>query len=374
MRTTLRWVLLLGCVGFVALYILQYSIALAVTPLIAGVGLLAGLVIAKWLPWSWYGRQFAAGVRAGTLACGLAAAGVLLSLVGTGTHAVQSLADHSHTPVVDIAPLVITLGAAGWFLPYLLLSAFFALVGILVAGFVAQIMGWSKSVSTARVITAAHTAASTMLRNPTWGPTSNSVPSVGGYWNSVIPSAGPASQPGLQATGTSGGRVSATHAPMSGGRSAQRWSRNDDVLAFPSEQSAASSRFATLAPLSPLDFEDAEPLAPLAEIPEVPEIPEPPQRHRKSSARPVHDSMTDDLRSALERWDSNPLLSGELAMATESEPESVEPKKAAATKTTTTKPKVPAKRQPKASAYLNSAPPAAPRRNRKKQQTRDWLC
>jgi hypothetical protein len=77
--------------------------------------------------------------------------------------------------------------------------------------------------------------------------------------------------------------------------------------------------------------------------------------------------MTDDLRSALERWDSDP------------EPEAADPddaaKKDASTKRSSApKSKTPAKRKPKASAYLNSSPPATPRRNRKKQDTRDWLC
>ena len=123
MRTIRRPVILLGCIGFIALYILQYGVALAVTPLLLVMGVLVGLVVAKWLPWRWYGRQFAAGVRAGVVACGLSAAGVLLSLVGTGPHNVAALAARSHLLGIDLGRFVPVLGSAGWFIPYLLLTA-----------------------------------------------------------------------------------------------------------------------------------------------------------------------------------------------------------------------------------------------------------
>ena len=204
MRTIRRPVILLGCIGFIALYILQYGVALAVTPLLLVMGVLVGLVVAKWLPWRWYGRQFAAGVRAGVVACGLSAAGALLSLVGTGPHNVAALAARSHLLGIDLGRFVPVLGSAGWFIPYLLLTAFFTLGGVLLAGVVTQIVGWSKSVRTVRVIRQAHNAASSLHRSQTWAPASNSVPSVGAYWNSALPSAGPASLPGLLATGAMG--------------------------------------------------------------------------------------------------------------------------------------------------------------------------
>src|SRR6185312_11576323 len=133
MRTIRRTIILLGCAGFIALYLLQLRVALAAAPLLLVVGALTGLAVAKWLPWAWYGRQFAAGVRGGVVACGLAAAGVLLSLVGGKTPQVTAIAAESQLPGLNLAGIVTSLGGAGWFTPYLLLTACFALGGVLLA-------------------------------------------------------------------------------------------------------------------------------------------------------------------------------------------------------------------------------------------------
>ena len=134
-----------------------------------------------------------------------------------------------------------------------------------------------------------------------------------------------------------------------------------------------------LAPLPPQDVEESEPLAPLP-------TPEPiPPRRSNSGAYPVQFAMTDDLRDALDRWDSNPenpeaeQPEDNRPEATQAEPVSDDVaaalgKTSATKKTPTSRAKTPSKRTPKASAYLNSEPPAAPRRSRKKQDTRDWLC
>ncbi len=367
MRTTLRSILLLGCAGFIVLYVLQYSVALAVTPLILLVSACAGLLTAKWLPWAWYGRQFAAGVRAGILACGLSAAGVLLSLVGTGPHTVSGIADRSRLLGIDFSGLVTSLGTAGWFMPYFLLTAFFALAGVLLSGIVTQVLGWSKSVATVRVITAAHNAASTLHRPQTWAPASNSAPSIGGYWNSVLPSAGQISQPGLLAVGAnapvskaSAGRIAPSNDIVSHTRGA-----HDDLL---------DQQPVYLAPLPYFDFDELDSPLPLPEplpeplpIPASKPAPEPiPARRTKSGAQPMFQGMTEDIRQALDRWDATPIP--------EPDVESETPKKSAAKPTPSSKAKVPSKRTPAPSAYLNSEPAAAPRRSRKKQQTRDWLC
>lgn len=361
MRTTRRTIILLGCIGFVTLYILQYKAALAVTPLILVVGALAGLAVAKWLPWTWYGRQFVAGARAGVVACGLSAAGVLLSLVGAGSSSIATLAERSRLPGIDLKSFVIGLGALGWFTTYLLLTAFFTVGGVLFAGVVAQVFGWSKSVRTVRVIREAHNSASLLHRTQTWGPASNSAPPLAGYWQSVIPSADPVSLPGLLATGTMGttgttGHPSASHTPFSTHGPARAKGMQD----APFEQAPAY-----LAPLPSLDFDESVPLAPL------PAAPEPiPPRRSTSGVQPVQFAMTDDLRNALDHWeiDSEPLVTETDEGATE------EPSPATNKKPTVSKAKTPSKRQPKASAYLNSEPPAPPRHARKKQDTRDWLC
>lgn len=380
MRTIRRTVILLGCAGFIALYLLQLHVALAAAPLLLVVGALTGLAVAKWLPWSWYGRQFAAGVRGGAVACGLAAAGVLLSLVGGKTPQVPAIAAESQLPGLNLAGIVTSLGGAGWFTPYLLLTACFALGGVVLAGIVARIASWNKSQRTVRVIREAHNSASLLHRNQTWAPASNSIPSVGGYWNSVLPVADPVSHPGLMAAGAtplavvnghpSGGYPAPMHTPASGGSPARMRSSQGqrDVRA---DQGAAY-----LAPLPPIAFEINEPLESITPPPMLSDSPEPiPPRRSYSGAQPIPTAMSDDLRKALDHWDDEPTPADTDASDTAdtADTETTTTKKTAA-KGTAAKPKAPAKRQPKASAYLNSEPAAAPRRNRKKQNTRDWLC
>ena len=130
------------------------------------------------------------------------------------------------------------------------------------------------------------------------------------------------------------------------------------------------SQVGYLPPLPSLDFDAPAPMAPL------PVTPDPiPARRSNSGAQPVQFAMTDDLRNALDRWDSDPASGIPASGDPESEGEPVAPKKSAATReTTASKARTPTKRQPKHSAYLNSDTPAVPRRSRKKQQTRDWLC
>jgi hypothetical protein len=367
MRTIRRTVIILGCVGFIALYLLQLRAALAVTPLLLVIGALTGLAIAKWLPWSWYGRQFAAGVRGGAVACGLAAAGVLLSLIGGKAPQVEVIAAASHLPGFSLSGLVTGLGAAGWFIPYLLLTAFFALGGVLLAGFLAQIAGWNKSHRTVHVIREAHNSAALLHRNQTWGPASNSIPSVGGYWNSVLPSSGPVSHPGLLAAGVaSSPAASAGHAPVSfppiSGRSP---TPQDGARGM--RQSYGEQQPYYLAPLPSLDFEMTETVDPAVPAQEPVDTSEPiPPRRSYSGAQPIASAMTDDLRSALDHLGDEPTSDD----ANEASPT---PRKTPA-KGSPAKPRTPSKRQPKASAYLNSDPSPAPRRSRKKQNTRDWLC
>lgn len=363
MRTIRRTVILLGCIGCISLFALQGSLALAVTPLIAVVGAITGLVVAKWLPWAWYGRQFMAGVRAGIAACGLAAAGVLLSLIGGGAPSIATLAARSHLPGFNLAELVSGFGAFGWFVPYVIFTAFFTVGGIFASGVVAQVIGWSKSVRTVRVIREAHNSASLLHRSQTWGPAQSSVPSVGGYWNSILPSAGPVSHPGPLVPGTMGtaGYSSGGYLPVSAGARSRARGMQD-------AQSEQAPDYLT--PLAPVEFDAPAPLTP------VPMASEPiPPRRSDSGAHPVQFAMTDDLRNALDRWGSDPTHLDPDIPDLESGEDAEEPKKTAATKkSATSRAKTPTKRQPKASAYLNSEPPAAPRRSRKKQDTRDWLC
>jgi hypothetical protein len=70
-------------------------------------------------------------------------------------------------------------------------------------------------------------------------------------------------------------------------------------------------------------------------------------KRKTSRARPVDSQLTDEVRKALASW-------------AEQNPDEAEAAKAGA-------------RVPVSSSYLNSDAPA-PKRNRKKNATRDWIC
>ncbi len=66
MRTIQRVGIITGSLGIVVLFVAQFAVALGVVWGVVGVGLAAGLAMAKWLPREWYGRQFEGGLRAGS--------------------------------------------------------------------------------------------------------------------------------------------------------------------------------------------------------------------------------------------------------------------------------------------------------------------
>jgi hypothetical protein len=306
MRTILRTGILLGVIGFVALFALQQLIALAVAPALILVGMLAGLSAAKWLEWSWFGRQFRAGAFTGFYACTFAGAGALLSLLTAGSQDVQALAARSHVAGFSLAPLVqrlAFLSSTGVDVLLLLLSGF---VGILAAGLVAQFFAWSKNSRTVQVVTQAHAAAEPLTRRDSFVPAPSSTPAGGSLWPT------PRSQPGVAAAPSTPGMGWAS--PGARGLQQGAW----QAEAHPSAAGAPASKVAT-----------------------------PPPRHNAPSPPPDGDQQTDRRLSEAER-------DALAAWARETE----EPKPAR-------------KRQPKTSAYLNGPPP---KRSRKKQDTRDWLC
>jgi hypothetical protein len=137
--------LVVGGVGTVLLFIAQLKTGLAALPLVVLVGLVAGLSVAKWLPRAWFGRQFEAGVRAGTLACGMAIVGLLVSLMLYGQHAVAPLANTSRLLGLDLGPAVRLLGFAGWAGAALLLAVVAFAIGTPLAAVAALLGGWDKN-------------------------------------------------------------------------------------------------------------------------------------------------------------------------------------------------------------------------------------
>lgn len=394
MRTLLRVGGIVGGLGFVALYALQPGIALAVAAGIPCIGLLAGLGAAKWLPREWYGRQFQAGLRAGALASGVAALGALLSLLVLGPRDTLRLATASHIAGFTLAPAVRTLQVLTWVGVDVLLVLAATAVGCGLAAIASQIVGWSKSAEAIRVVQQARLAAQALNRDDAWLPLSTGAPLPGQPIHAAAllqqlgvpvlgaPSTGmtgmtgmtgaPAlsSMPGpISASGMTGG-LSATGAmpasgitPGLGLTPPLTFTPASGSPIIPFAQPAPASR-PSVSPASPAASGSASAEAELANATE-PALPTAPardassgqgakqqgRRRSPSSRRRADQELTQAMRDALAAWASEN-ADGEARTVGDQD----------------------ASRTPASSAYLNSAAPAAPKRSRKKQDTRDWLC
>jgi hypothetical protein len=164
-----------GAVGFALLYLGQLQSGLGGLALLTLVALLAGLGVAKWLPRSWYGRQLEAGARAGAIACGLAASGLLLSLSLAGIHSIPALARQSHLLGLNLGAPVRALGVVGWLGAGLALSLAGVALGTAGATVVALVASWGKNRRALEVVERAREAAQRSGRlfgegSPSGGP------------------------------------------------------------------------------------------------------------------------------------------------------------------------------------------------------------
>lgn len=326
MRTVTRTGVTLSVVAALTLYGLQLIAGLMVTLGIIAIGALAGLSVAKWLERDWYGRQLDAGARAGAISCGVAGLSSALYLLGQGPGSVVALAARSHLLGLSLAPLALALrplGVAGVDVVAVLVAS---LLGVAVAALTAQIFGWGKDKRSLRVIAQARLAAQSQqygeLGAQTTGsgvrPASPSVHLYGRTSGTGAPSA------------TNGPRVRRTAAPLPDADTSEA------PLTFNSWDDPAGGVGQEAKPRPP-----AKPARPAAQSPKP---------LGSANARSADQAISEDERAALLAW--------EAALADESQPGATT-------------------RQSKASAFLNEPTgetASAPRRNRKKQQTRDWLC
>jgi hypothetical protein len=159
MRTILRVGITIGGIAFVTLYALQSAIALAVAPGIIVAGVCAGLGTAKWLERPWFGRQFAAGLRTGIIAVGMAGVGALLALLTQGPHSIDQLAERSHLYPVDLGPAIAGVSSVGWIGADILLISLAVAAGIAASVVIAQVGAWTKSHRAIQVVAQARLAA-----------------------------------------------------------------------------------------------------------------------------------------------------------------------------------------------------------------------
>src|SRR5690349_20856695 len=178
MRAILRVGLGVGAAGFLALFALALAAALVVLPGLLVAGVIAGLAMAKWLPWAWYGRQPAASLRAGAIAAALAATGALIALLGFAPRDTTALAARSHLLTFDLSPVVARFAGLGWLgLDVLgVLLCGLAAVGLAVA--VTQLFAWSKSARAVRIVNQERALAQALQRGETWEPVTSSLPAL----------------------------------------------------------------------------------------------------------------------------------------------------------------------------------------------------
>lgn len=355
MRTIIRAGAVVGGVWFVALFALQSTVALVVLAGVAVAGVCSGLAIAKWLERGWYGRQLQAGLRAGAIASGAAGLASLVALLVMGPHDVKSLAARSHALGLNLGGIAHTLGFMG--------SIGVDVVGVLLAvalgaglsGVTAQIFAWSKSAKAVRIVAQARLAAQATRQDDDRAPYTTSGPAMRGQpvhaavllnqmatgaYGIAAPlsqsRAGAAAEP-LFPAASSMPRLSADYAPPSTPAATPAPPSTPPARRTAAPAPTPTAASPTRTPVTPQVAATDETLADL--FPGANDAPTP---RKDSRARPASADLNDAMREALAAW------------ADDNDDD-------------------PAERAAKKSAFLNTGTPA-PKRGRRKNDTRDWLC
>jgi len=318
MRSILRVGAPAAVLGCISMYVTAHAAGLVVALALIALGIVTGLAMAKWLEWSWFGRQLEAGFKVGITTCIPAGLVALVALLLQGPHDLAQLANMSHVGSLSVERVVTGLGFGGWITADILGVVLAIALGVGASTITTVFAAWSKSARTVHKVTQAHEAAQT-LRRGTWGP-----------------------------------------APTS------------QVPAFPSSLSAGSAWQGLSSPSLPLPSSatpwaspsrpSAPPVATAAKNGSAP--------HPNPTQPPANTPTTDEelraaMREALAMWGEE---SGETAAV--SAEASVSDGDESPDAEAADQPTVRRKRNPKASQFLNDAK----KKGRKKTDTRDWLC
>lgn len=311
MRIVTRIGVTLSVVAALALYGVQYVAGLVAMLGVVVIGVLAGLGVAKWLERAWYGRQLEAGARAGAIACGVAGLSSALYLLGSSPTSMTVLADRSQLLGSSFVSLVLSLSPIGPVGAIIACAVVSTLLGVAASAITAQVFGVGKDKHAVDVVAQARLAAQAMQKGE-----------LGAQTNAT---GAPAPAPSVRLFGRS--------APMT--------------------ISPATARTAAPAPHPELPApaftswdDESSPDASQSSAKKKPAKRGRAQERPVSHARSADHAMTTEEREALLAWDDE--------LSDDSQPDL-------------------GAREPKKSAFLNESL-ASPRRNRKKQNTRDWLC
>ena len=171
MSNVYRVGLLLGAIGALAIFALGRMAALTAAVGVVAVGLLAGLAMAKWLEWDWFGRQIEAGLRAGLIACSLGAVAGLVTLIAQGPRDISTLAAQSHLGGLNLAPLARTLGGLGWLGVDIVVLFLACLVGIALAVGTTEVFAIGKNRAAVDAVSQARQAAEALRAGRPWSAT-----------------------------------------------------------------------------------------------------------------------------------------------------------------------------------------------------------
>lgn len=324
MQTIVRVGGIVGGISALMLIALGARFGLIVAPALLVVGLAAGLASAKWLEWSWYGRQHVASLRGGMLAVGAAAVGALLGLLVLGARSTNALVQRSRLPGIDMTPLAHALAPLGWVGASVVAVLCGALLAIALSCTVGTLAALSKSKKAVQIVTRAQQLAQAVSASEIAQPVA--VPARAAWTTGTL---------GMPQYSVYSGTLSSFGpAPVFG---------------------AAPTSLPKLGP-APAPLSPAEAPAPDAPLP---------GSRTPSEVRPISSQVNEQVAEALAAW-------GQQTQAQSPEPSVAHspehPHPTSADDAAETAP-----REQAASTFLNSGR-AKPRRPRKKQNTRDWLC
>ncbi len=354
MRTSLRVGMLIGGVGSVALSVLQARIGLVVAPCLVIAGIIAGLAVAKWLDRPSYGRQLEEGARAGLLACGLPGFVALLSLLVAGPRDIAGLAATSHFFGFDFSSVVLQLSPLGWAGIDVLTLVSSAVTGLVWSAVLVQLFAWSKTARTERVVRQARLSAAAVQRADQANVPALAAPVGRSALGTLLAIGAPATA----AKGATGAPVPVAASARRTGAVMPSGTQQPTVVRMSPPMAQTTAPQPIVPPPTPQRYMPTpEPAAPAPTPQGAAERPSRPPRGKTSAARRMESRLNQQMRAALEAWAAQE--DGTDADSSLDEP---------ATSSS--------KRAPKPSTFLNSdrdgQRPA--KRNRKKNQTRDWLC
>lgn len=375
MRTLLRVGGIAGMLAGALALALAPRAGLMVIACLVAAGLAVGLAVAKWLPRTWYGRQFGAGLRAGLIACVIAVPATLLGLLNGAPHDAATLAART---VILASPL----GAAadaGWVAADVVTVIAAALAALALAALTARIFAGSKGTRFVTAVTRAREASKPLREEGVFARALSR--------RTAVPLAPVASGPadprllerptGAHPLAPHGAAPRRTLAPVTPPEGIAGTSGDFDDRRFPApapmpaDVPAPPRRNVAPAPRALPPAAEPEPAisaAPTAPAPAPVPVPAPdrasvaaqgagaPALKRRGGGRPAPSRLTPEMLEALAVF----------ARETE-EDDGAEEETGNGTSASDA-------RQPVESSYLNDPAPVAPKRKRKKNATRDWIC